>query len=356
MADLGSPTENPVSLDGSQGEGGGQILRTALTLSLLTGRPFRMVRVRENRATPGLRPQHVKAVEAASLLGDALVRGNEVGSRELEFQPRRLLPRDLELDIGTAGSTGLILQTLQLPLSMRSRTAVRLSLVGGTFNPHAPPYPFLERTWKAYLAAFGLPIALTMPKAGFYPRGGGRLEAWIEPACPRSWSAREQGRLVRLRCLAGVCNLPDDIAHRMLDQAAKRLAHLEPSADLILESTRWQGPGRGAALSLTADYEAAIPATFVGLGERGRPSEVVADDAVDQLLNHLAVPQGAVDLHSADQILLPLAMAEGASDYTVSQVTEHLRTNAATIRQFLDREIVIEEATAPAAPGRVIIA
>ena len=174
-----------VVLDGSQGEGGGQILRTALTLSLLTGRAFRMVKIRANRDKPGLRPQHHKAVQAAVQVGQASVAGGGVGARELLFLPKPYEPRNLSIDIGTAGSTGLVLQTLHLPLALRAELSTRLVLTGGTHNPKAPAFSFLDITWRAYLAAFGMPLTLSMSAAGFYPRGGGRLEASIEPATPR---------------------------------------------------------------------------------------------------------------------------------------------------------------------------
>jgi RNA 3'-terminal phosphate cyclase (ATP) len=338
-------SEKLIVLDGSRGEGGGQILRTALTLSLVTGRPFRIAKIRANRDKPGLRPQHLKAVEAAALLGNADVAGAEVGSRDVVFRPGEFAPRDLTIDIGTAGSTGLILQTLHLPIAMRAETAVRIVLTGGTFNPKAPPFPFLDQTWRGHLANLGMPIALTMPSAGFYPRGGGRLEAWIEPARPRPWVRTTRGDLLRIRGVAGVANLRDDIAQRLRDRALERLAAAGWDVPIEIETTSWPSPGQGAAISLTAEHAGSPPATFVGLGERGKP----------ELAAFLNVPDGAVDPHSADQLLLPLALAEGRSVYTVSEVTEHLRTNAATIRAFLDRNIVVEEAVAPGQPGRVIV-
>jgi len=343
-----------VVLDGSRGEGGGQILRTALTLSLLTGRPFRMVKIRANRDKPGLRPQHQKAVEAAATLGQARVAGGGVGARDLTFSPGAYQARDLSIDIGTAGSTGLVLQTLHLPLALRAKTPARLVLTGGTFNPKAPAFVFLEATWRAYLAAFGMPLGLTMPSAGFYPRGGGRLDAWIEPAAPPPPFVRTgRGRLQRLHGIAGVANLRDDIARRMCDRAIERLEGQGLSAEI--ERVRWPGPGQGAAIFLTAEHEGIIPATFAGLGERGKPSEAVADEAVDQLLAFEALEGAAVDPHSADQILLPLAFAAGRSEFTVSEVTEHLRTNAETIRAFLDRSITILEPDGENQPGRVAI-
>lgn len=352
-------SERLVTLDGSRGEGGGQILRTALSLSLLTGRPFRIVKIRANRSEPGLRPQHLKAVKAAAELGRAELVGAAVGSRDLTFRPGPIEPRDLTIDIGTAGSTGLVLQTLHLPLAMRAEGPVRVVLTGGTFNPKAPPFPFLEQTWRAHLANMGAPVALASPAAGFYPRGGGRLEAWIEPAQPRAWSQTRRGELLRIRGVAGVANLADDIAGRLRARALERLADAGwadgPEIKIEIETVRWPSIGRGAALSLVAEHAATAPAAFVGVGERGKPAELVADEAVDELLNYLAVADAAVDPHSADQILLPLALAEGRSEYTVSEATEHLRTNAATIGAFLDRSILIQKPPAPDEPGRVVV-
>ncbi len=347
--------EKLIVLDGSRGEGGGQILRTALTLSMLTGRPFRIAKIRANREKSGLRPQHLKAVEAAAMLCGADVAGAEIGSRDLVFRPGPIAPRDLTIDVGTAGSTSLILQTLHLPIALRAETAVRVVLAGGTFNPKAPPYPFLDQTWRGHLAHLGMPIALATPSAGFYPRGGGRLEAWIEPAQPRPWVRTTRGDLLRIRGTAGVANLRDDVAARLRARAIDRIRDQGWNADVAIETASWPSPGQGAAISLTAEHAGSTVATFVGIGERGKPAELVADEAVAELVAFLNVPDGAVDPHSADQILLPLALADGRSVYTVSEVTEHLRTNAETIRAFLDRAIIVEEAPVPGQPGRVIV-
>ena len=192
-----------------------------------------------------------------------------------------------------------------------------------------------------------------MPAAGFYPRGGGRLEAWIEPASPRRGSSRaraappdprdRRGRQPPRRHRRGGCATAPSSASRNLASPAE------------IELVQWSSPGQGAALSLIAEHDGAIPATFVGLGERGKPSEAVADEAVDQLLAFEAVAGAAVDPHSADQVLLPLAFAPGRSEFTVSEVTEHLRTNVDTIGAFLDRSITIEEPEGEGQPGRVVI-
>jgi RNA 3'-terminal phosphate cyclase (ATP) len=340
-----------VTLDGSRGEGGGQILRTALTLSLLTGRPFRMVKIRANRDKPGLRPQHLTAVKAAAELGGADVRGASVGSRDLTFRPAPVPyePRDLAIEIGTAGSTALVLQTLHLPLALRATSPVRLTISGGTFNTKAPSFPFLDTTWRGHLAAVGAPVSLSMPRAGFYPRGGGQLDAWIEPAALQPLCRVERGPLVRVRGIVGLSGLRPEIGERMRNRVESRLAEY----GIAVETVGWDGPSPGVALALVAEREGEVPATFVGLGERGKAAEAVADEAILELLAFEEAPgAGALDPYSADQVLIPLALAAGRSEYTVTEVTEHLRTNARTIAAFLDREIRIDEAD-DEAPGRV---
>ncbi len=233
-----------VVLDGSRGEGGGQILRSALTLSLLTGRPFTIKKIRANRDKPGLRPQHLAAAEAAALLGNADIRGAEIGSRELTFTPAPYTSRDLHIDVGTAGATGLIIQTLHLPLALSGDQPVRLTLTGGTFNLRAPSFPFLESTWRAHLAAIGMPIALSMPFAGFYPRGGGQIDAWIEPARPRPITVIDRGRLVRIRGVSGTAKLyRNAVAGRMREQALVRLRAL--GVPVEIEEVDWRGPALG---------------------------------------------------------------------------------------------------------------
>jgi RNA 3'-terminal phosphate cyclase (ATP) len=355
-----------ITLDGSHGEGGGQVLRTALTLSLLTGRPFRIHRIRAHRDRPGLRPQHLAAVLAAAELGRAEVIGAEVGSRDLTFRPGPVEPRDLTFDIGTAGATAMVLHTLALPLAMRASSPVRVGLVGGTFNTKAPSFPYLQNTWAPAMKALGLNIAVSMPRAGFYPEGGGLLEAWVEPGQPHALVVLDGGAVRSIRGTAGVTNLAGrSIGERMRDRALASFQErgLPKSVPISIDLADWPGRGRGAALSLTAETEHGLPLTAVGLGERGKPAEQVADDATEELLSWLDVDgegaraTAAVDPHLADQLLLPLALAEGRSVISVVAVTEHLRTNADTIAAFLDRPIrvEVENGEAPDRPGRLLV-
>lgn len=333
----------PVDLDGSRGEGGGQILRTALTLSLLTGRPFRLRNVRARRDKPGLRPQHVAAVRAAAELCDARVEGDREGSSTLRFEPGPVRARDMELQVGTAGATALVLHTIHLPLAMRAHQPIRVAIEGGTFNDKAPSFPFLESTWRAHLASLGLAVAVAMPRAGFYPAGGGRIEAWIEPGRPRPLQLDDRGPLRRIRGVAGVSRLNrGEIAERMRNRAEQALREAGIEAPIVIECVEWTGGSPGAAIALLADHDPGLaPFTTVALGARGKPAEAVGAEAAASLLEELSLP-GAVDSHSADQVLLPLSLADGPSRYTVTAVTEHLRTNARTVAAFLDRAIRID--------------
>ena len=353
MGSAPAPRSQILTLDGSQGEGGGQILRSSLTLSILTGRPFRIARIRANRDKPGLRAQHLAAVEAAALVCGAEVRGGVIGSTDLTFRPGPVVPRDLTIDIGTAGATALVLQTIALPLALRAESGVRVTLLGGTFNTCAPSFPFLDETWRRTMAALGMPVVLSMPEPGYYPRGGGRLEAWIEPAQLRPVVFEDRGGLARVHGVAETTGLIGGIRRRMQERARGALAELGYESEITLLDR--PGAGQGAAISLVAEFGQGPPATFVGLGARGKPAEAVADEAVAELVAHLEAPGGGVlDRHNADQILLPLAFAEGRSVATVAAITEHLRTNVATVGAFLDRPIRLEAAT-DFAPGRVVV-
>jgi RNA 3'-terminal phosphate cyclase (ATP) len=339
-----------LELDGSFGEGGGQILRTSLALALLTGKGFHLRNVRAGRARPGLQPQHLMSVRAAATVGQATVRGDSKGSTDLVFEPGQVKPGAYRFDIGTAGATGLVLHTLYLPLMLGASGPSELTLTGGTHNDKAPCYHFLDVTWRAYLEQLGLRLRLRLDRPGFYPRGGGEVKAWLQP-CAEIQPLRlvERGP-VQVTGFSAVAGLPDQIARRQARRATVRLRQHDLEADIHEEE--WEG-GPGTVLALVLDTSPA-PTLFFGLGERGKPAERVADEAVDQVFAYLgAGDKAAVDAHSADQIVLPLALAKGASEYTVSEVTRHLHTNIAVIRRFLDRDIVCEGEEGQ--PGRVRI-
>lgn len=326
-----------LDIDGSFGEGGGQILRSSLSLSLLTGKPFKLRKVRANRKPkPGLRPQHLASVRAAAKIGKARVTGDAVGSNQLTFEPGPVTPGKYHFPIGTAGATALVLHTVYLPLALAGGPS-EVTLEGGTHNDKAPSFDFLRDTWRGYLARLGLPVTLEMKRPGFYPRGGGLITAHI-PACPALHPLTLTGPLSidAAAIRSATAGLPVHVSRRQARRATVRLrdAGIEPD----LTSEEWDG-GPGCVLTIT--LPGPVPTVFVGLGARGKPAEAVADEAADEALAHRAagVP---VDPHSADQLLLPLALADGPSEYHVSQVTQHLLTNAAVVKLFLDREIGID--------------
>ncbi|HZY87249.1 MAG TPA: RNA 3'-terminal phosphate cyclase, partial [Gemmataceae bacterium] len=342
-------SEALLEIDGSFGEGGGQILRTSLALALLTGRGFHLRNVRARRPKPGLQPQHLMSVRAAATVGNAATRGASLGSSDLVFEPGQVRGGKYRFDIGTAGATGLVLHTLYLPLALRGEVPSELTLTGGTHVSTSPCYHFLDVTWRRYLEACGLRARLRMVRPGFYPRGGGVVEAFVQP-CPRlhGLRLRERGP-VRATGFSAVAGLDVSIAKRQARRAAYRLGQQGVKATFREET--WEG-GPGTVLAVELDT-APAPTLFFALGARGKPAERVADEAVDQAVAYLEAGPALVDEHSADQLVLPLALAEGPSEYTTARVTTHLTTNVAVIRRFIERDIVCEGEEG--GPGRVRI-
>lgn len=327
-----------IEIDGSEGEGGGQILRSSLALSILTGRPFKLVRVRANRNPPGLRPQHLASVKAAAEICSARYTGGSVGSNALQFEPGDAKAGKYDFRIGTAGATGLVLHTVYLPLALRGAEPSEVTITGGTHVSTSPCYHYLETTWAAYLRKMGIDIELEMVRPGFYPRGGGEVRTVIRPcAAVRPLHITRCPDLTTAGGFSAVAGLPASIAERQ----GKRLAHRMKKAGVEshIPEEAWQGgPGTVAALIFR---QTPVPTLFFGIGERGKPAESVADDAADQAVAFRDAKQ-PVDPHAADQIVLPLAFAAGESEYRVSEVTRHLTTNIGVIRRFLDRDITCE--------------
>jgi RNA 3'-terminal phosphate cyclase (ATP) len=325
-----------IEIDGAKGEGGGQILRSALTLSLMTNRHFRILNIRARRSKPGLRPQHLTSVNAAASVGQAQVEGACLGSREIEFRPSSIHPGTYRFEIPTAGSTSLVLQTVFLPLSTAEAPS-EIEIIGGTHVPWSPCFHYLEANWLPAMRLQGFRADLVLEIAGFYPQGGGRIRALIQPLKkPIAPLKRiQRGNLQRIRGLSTVSNLQERIAHRQRKRAVKRLADL--GCPVEIEIRTLPSPGKGSLLLLQAEFESG-QACYFGLGARGKPAERVADEAVDALLTFLR-GGGVVDKYLADQLLLPLAFAEGDSEFRTSNITQHLLTNAEVIRAFGAAEI-----------------
>lgn len=369
-----------IEIDGSHGEGGGQVLRTALTLSALTGRPVRLRQIRAARPKPGLAPQHLTCVRAAARICDASLHGAELRSTELTFEPRsEPLAGEYVFDVteasrgGSAGAATLVFQTVFLPLAL-ARGESRLTLKGGTHVPWSPTFDFLAAVFLPAVARMGFNASCTLEAPGFYPIGGGRMTSVIAPsreadrrnpgganaaptaAPPEAWrpagirplTLNQRGALQAVSGRAVACNLPADIAQRMANRAANvlREAGLSPRITAVRE----RGPGPGAFVFLTAEYENAV-AGFSALGDRGKPADRVADEACQALLAHHQ-SGAAVDPHLADQLLLPLALASERSGFGTSRVTGHLLTNAHVIQQF--GRVVIRVTGTEGQPGAVL--
>jgi RNA 3'-terminal phosphate cyclase (ATP) len=324
-----------VQLDGSFGEGGGQILRTSLALALITGRPFRLRHIRARRSRPGLQPQHLMSVQAAAAIGSAKLKGATIGSTTLDFEPGAVSGGDYHFRIGTAGATSLVLHTVYLPLAL-AKAPSRITIEGGTHVPHSPCFHFLDRTWRQYMSRLGLRVAVEMKRPGFYPRGGGVIHAVVQAVqAPRSITIQDVRLVSRVSVISGAATLPEHVIRRQAARAAERLA--ERGLEVAVHEETWSGgPGTMLGIELATDP---VPTFFFGLGERGKPAETVADEAVAQVEAFLDTGPAGIDEHSADQLLLPLAVADGESSFPAARVSNHLLTNAAVIQQFLPGRI-----------------
>lgn len=339
-----------IEIDASFGEGGGQILRSALALSVITGRPMRLTRIRARRRQPGLRPQHLAAVEAAARIGAARVQGASPGSQTLVFEPGLLCGGEYAFDIGTAGSACLLLQTLALPLAFAD-TPSQLSLGGGTHVPWSPCFHYLAWQWLPCLRQVGYAVDCSLVRAGFYPGGGGRLQAAVAPAgglVPLRLA--ERGRLLGIHGVSAVGRLDRSIAERQRARALELLRGLNVPLEIAVEEVDAASPG--TFLVLQARFEGGQLGASA-LGAPHKRAETVADEAVAALSAELAAG-GAIDGWLADQLLLPLVFAQGVSELTVGRASLHLHSNAELIRRFLPVELAIEETTGQ--PARVRVA
>lgn len=323
-----------LELDGRAG--GGQLLRSALTLSLCTGAGFLMKGIRAGRSRPGLMRQHLTAVQAARAISGAEVDGATLGSTALRFVPGPVVAGDYNLVIGTAGSTMLVLQTL-LPALWQAGGASRLRLEGGTHNPLAPNTDFIAETYLPALRRMGVCAKVELESHGFYPAGGGVVIATVEKCTrldPADFSTR--GSLVGIRATALMSALSASIGRRELNVLGN---HLElPEEHLELCSVR-PAIGPGNAVLVRVEHEGHVE-IFSGYGERGVPAEKIAERVATAVRNYID-SQACVSEHLADQLLLPMALA-GGGELTTCTVSDHLTSNAALIEKFLPVEITWE--------------
>ncbi len=313
-----------IEIDGSHGEGGGQIIRTALTLSAITGTAVAITDIRAKRPNPGLQPQHLMSCKAVRSICRGTLRGAEIGSARLEFEPGPIVGGRYEFDIGTAGSVTLVAQTL-IPILLKASKESELVIKGGTHVMKSPGYDYFERVFVPAAGRFGAQIGCSMRRAGFYPKGGGEIAVSVKPAALRGCSGWDRGEAVE--AVIRLAGLPESIAIRekkVFVQNGNEAVRVRQDESLSPGNavTAWKG-SRGA----------------YSLGEKGKRAEAVAQEAIDAL----ALEKGDVDVHLADQLLLYAAVAEGGSRYSTSSASEHLRTNAHVIGRFMDRRIAISD-------------
>lgn len=325
-----------IIIDGSFGEGGGQILRSSLALSLITGKPFQIKNIRAGRKNPGLMRQHLTAVNAAVQVGDADVNGASIGSAYLTFAPKTIRAGAYHFSVGTAGSTTLVLQTI-LPALLIADRPSEITLEGGTHNPFAPPYTFLEKAFVPVLRNMGVSLKMELHRPGFYPAGGGSFTVSIEPAAKLGRvDLLERGNTVRQSAKAYVANLPEKIAERELAVLKSRLSWERDCFEVVNVSDS-QGPGNIVMAEIQNEY---ITELFTGFGMKGLPADQVPLEMIDEIHEYLAsgMPVGR---HLADQLMIPIAMAGGGSFRTVP-LTLHSTTNIEILRQFLDVQVEVQ--------------
>jgi RNA 3'-terminal phosphate cyclase (ATP) len=375
-----------IEIDGSYGEGGGQILRTALSLSCLFKKPFRIFNIRKGRKKPGLMPQHLTCVRAAQLLSNAEVKGDQTGSTELLFLPGEVKGGDFFFDIGTAGSTSLVLQTL-IPAIVFSKITNNppfppflkggergllkekntITLKGGTHVHFSPCFHYFAGVFANFLKKIGIEIRLTIESYGFYPKGGGKVRAEIFPAKHvKPLNVMERGNILRLSGYSGVGNLPLSIAERQKKALVERIYSsniaipFQPSIDngqhppqSLLDKGGLRGvlpvdiellsvptPGQGTFIFLQSESENST-AGFTSLGERGKRAEAVGEDAAMEFLTYYYT-NAALDPHISDQIVLYLSICREESSFTTSCITQHLMTNLWVIGLFHEFRYSIE--------------
>ena len=339
-------TSAPLTLDGSTGEGGGQILRTGLALSMATGRPLHITRIRAGRPKPGLMRQHLACVQAAVAVCGGQADGAELGSQTLQLTPGAVRAGDYRFQIATAGSCLLVLQTV-LPALMLADGESRVQLSGGTHNPMAPPFDFLERAFAPLVRRLGVGLDLQLQRRGFYPAGGGEVLAHITPAAlPLTpVNVLERGPLMNGWADALAPGLARNIPYRELETLGQRMGWTFEADQLRQPATR-QNEGPGNALIATLEY-AHITEVFCQLGERSLSAEQVAKRLVDEVRAYQR-STGALGPHLADQWMLPLALAVWRSGqaacYTCTEVTQHTATNAQTIALGLPVRVQITPA------------
>lgn len=325
-------TQREIIIDGSEGEGGGQVLRTSLSLSAITGKPVRIENVRGRRKKPGLFRQHLTAFKAAAEICGARMEGAELKSPEIAFHPGTIKGGDYRFDIGTAGATNLVAQTV-LPILAHAETESTVTITGGTHNQWAPTFDFFDAAFLPQFRKMGGRTSAELISYGFNPAGGGELRLSVKPVLkPQRLELISRGDRISEHVVVVVANLKRDIANRELKTLLNAL-NLAPEQGEIIHV---DGHGPGNVVSLFLEHEN-VTEVMIGLGQHGVRAEAVAKHVASEAKTYLQ-SEAATGEHLADQLLLPMALL-GGGIFTTTDLTQHTRTNIDIIRRFLDVEI-----------------
>lgn len=324
--------EDLIIIDGA--EGGGQILRTALALSVITKKAFRMVNIRKGRGKPGLQPQHLEAVQAAAKISEAEAEGLILGSCEITFIPKTIKSGNYKFEITTAGSTSLLLHTIYLPLSF-SNSASKLTLRGGTHVAWSPTYDYLKECWQWFMNKVGIHINVKIIRAGFFPHGGGVIEAEIKSSTKiKPLHLIQRGKLQSIYVYSAHTNLEDKVAIRQAERAKNILSKYVSSEDIIkVRLDELDSYSKNTTIAIIVVFENTV-CCYTGLGEKGKAAEKVAEEACRKFISFFNSP-ATVDDYMADQILLPLILSRQYSEFICKEVTLHLESNMNTINKFV---------------------
>lgn len=336
---------NMIEIDGSYGEGGGQILRTAVALSAVTSKPCKIINIRANRRNPGLQAQHLTALNAVGKLCNAEIRGNELGSTEVEFIPKEIKGGSLSLNVGTAGSTALVLQALMIP-AIHCEKPLDISITGGTLNKWAPSIYYIQKITLPLFRKIGYNGEIILHKHGFYPKGGGLIEAKIQPSKIHAIQWIKSGKLMEI---SGLCLASNDLQKSRVAERMQKVARQEIFREFQLSpkiKTEYvQSDSTGCGIDLLAVYENSIIGANA-IGEIGKKAEKVAAEALAELIeSHNS--NAFLDKHMADQIIPYMAlgtMNDGKESIVkVAEITEHARTNIWVVEKFLPVKFEIDE-------------
>ncbi|MDY6774694.1 MAG: RNA 3'-terminal phosphate cyclase [Halobacteria archaeon] len=326
-------------IDASHGEGGGQIIRTAVALAAVTRTEIELRNMRRGRSPSGLGRQHIAAVKAVAEISDASVEGVSEGSERLVFEPNGVKGGRYEVDVGTAGSVSLVIQAV-LPLAVRAESEIRLSVRGGTDVRWSPTYDYLENVSLPLLRKAGVDADVELGRRGYYPKGGGEVTLSVRPSRLTDVEIVRRGGLRRVRGISHVSNLDDGIAERQATAAEKRLrSEIDDEVDIQIQRRSYDSFSTGTGISLWAEFDETVMGGS-SLGEMGKPAEEVGEEAAEDLLRSVR-SDAAVDVYSGDQLIPYIAV--GGGKYTAPEETSHLQTNAWVCEQLTGSDVETEE-------------